>query len=114
MLGVLLNGKVPLLEALGLARQTARNVHFSTSSPGPRRPSRGGRASARFAESDLVSPSLVEAIRSGEQSGQMAALLLNIADFLDEDNEVVVKSLTSILEPVDPDRARAWWSASSR
>jgi type II secretory pathway component PulF len=30
----------------------------------------------------------------------MGPLLLNIADFLDEDNEVVVKSLTSILEPL--------------
>jgi len=27
-------------------------------------------------------------------------LLLNIADFMDEDNEVVVRTLTSILEPV--------------
>jgi len=42
----------------------------------------------------------LEAIRSGEQSGQMAMLLLNMADFLDEENEVVIKSLTSILEPV--------------
>jgi type II secretory pathway component PulF len=53
-----------------------------------------------FDESDLVSPTLVEAIRSGEQSGQLGALLINISDFLDEENEVIVKSLTSILEPV--------------
>ena len=30
----------------------------------------------------------------------MAVLMLNMADFLDEENEVVVKSLTSILEPI--------------
>src|SRR3954452_4379205 len=29
VLGVLVNGKVPLLEALGLARQTVRNSHFT-------------------------------------------------------------------------------------
>ena len=43
--------------------------------------------------------SLCEAIKSGEQSGQMGPLLISIADFLDEDNEVVLKSLTSIMEP---------------
>src|SRR6185295_4632790 len=38
--------------------------------------------------------------RSGEQTGQMSTLLISIADFLDEENEVVVRSLTSIIEPV--------------
>jgi type II secretory pathway component PulF len=47
-----------------------------------------------------MSPSVVEAIRSGERSGQLAPVLLMVADALDEDNEVVVKTLTSILEPV--------------
>jgi type IV pilus assembly protein PilC len=56
--------------------------------------------SSAFGDSPLVSPSIVEAMRSGEQSGQVAVLLLNISDFLDEENEVVVKSLTSILEPI--------------
>ena len=30
----------------------------------------------------------------------MSTLLMSIADFLDEENEVVVRSLTSIIEPV--------------
>jgi type II secretory pathway component PulF len=30
----------------------------------------------------------------------LANLLLNLADFLDEENEIIVRSLTSILEPV--------------
>ena len=61
---------------------------------------KGGSMSTAFATGGLVTPSLCEAIKSGEQSGQMGPLLLSIADFLDEDNEVVLKSLTSILEPV--------------
>lgn len=48
----------------------------------------------------MISPSVYEAIRSGEQTGQVGPLLLNIADFLDEENEIVVRSLSSILEPV--------------
>lgn len=101
VLAVLLNGKVPLLDALALARQTVRNVHFvALVGRAEEAVTRGSTISAVFAESDLVDPSLTEAIRSGEQSGQMGTLLLNISDFLDEENEVVIKSLTSILEPM--------------
>jgi type IV pilus assembly protein PilC len=102
VLGVLMAGRVPLLEALALARQTARNVRYvALVAAAEEAVTRGSTISAAFAEAeDLVTPSICEAIRSGEQSGQMGPLLLNIADFLDEDNEVVVKSLTSILEPL--------------
>jgi type II secretory pathway component PulF len=101
MLGVLLAGKVPLLEALGLARQCVSNhkyVELVTRAEDA--VTRGSNVSTVFAATDLVNPTLCEAIRAGEQSGQMGPLLLNIADFLDEENEVVVKSLTSILEPI--------------
>ena len=102
VLGVLMAGRVPMLEALALARQTARNVRYvALVAAAEEAVTRGSTISAAFATAeDLVSPSICEAIRSGEQSGQMGPLLLNIADFLDEDNEVIVKSLTSILEPL--------------
>lgn len=101
VLGVLLAGKVPLLEALALARQTVSNHKYvDLVARAEDAVTRGGNVSTVFAATDLVSPALCEAIRAGEQSGQMGNLLLNIADFLDEENEVIVKSLTSILEPV--------------
>jgi type II secretory pathway component PulF len=101
VLGVLLAGKVPLLEALGLARQTVSNCKYvDLVARAEDAVTRGSNVSTVFAATDLVNPALCEAIRAGEQSGQMGPLLLNIADFLDEENEVVVKSLTSILEPV--------------
>jgi type IV pilus assembly protein PilC len=101
VLGVLLAGKVPLLEALALARQTVSNFKYvDLVARAEEAVTRGSNVSTVFAATDLVSPALCEAIRAGEQSGQMGPLLLNIADFLDEENEVVVKSLTSILEPI--------------
>jgi len=36
---------------------------------------------------------------TGEQAGQVGEVLLNLADFMDEDNEVVIKSIMSLLEP---------------
>lgn len=101
ILGVLLVGKVPLLEALSLTRQTVRNLlYVELMTKAEDAVVRGANISGVFASTDLVNPSLCEAIRSGEESGQIGPLLINIADFLDEENEVIVKSLTSILEPI--------------
>ena len=60
---------------------------------------RGDPLSSAFADSRLVSSSVHEAIRSGEQSGQIGTLLTHLADFADKENESTVRSLTSILEP---------------
>lgn len=101
VLGVLITGKVPLLESLQLARHTAGNVHYAKLvASAEQAVTRGSTISSVFAESTLIQPSLTEAIRSGEQSGQIGTLLLSMADFMDEENEVVVRSLTSILEPL--------------
>jgi type II secretory pathway component PulF len=101
ILGVLGQGSVPLLDALGLARQTATNLQFiRLMSRAEAAVTRGSTISSAFSESPLIDHSLCEAVRSGEQSGQLANLLLNLADFLDEENEIIVRSLTSILEPV--------------
>ncbi|MCK4276338.1 MAG: type II secretion system F family protein, partial [Phycisphaerae bacterium] len=53
-----------------------------------------------FTDMDLISPIVCGAIRSGEQSGKLGLLLLHVADFLDDENEIIIRSLTSIIEPV--------------
>ena len=60
----------------------------------------GESLSLAFSDENLISPSVHEAIRSGEQSGQINRLLMNIANFLDDENEIVLRSLTSIIEPL--------------
>lgn len=101
VLGVLLDGKVAMLEALSLAKSAAVNsVYVALLARAEEAVIRGENVSTALADPSLVAPALCEAIRSGERTGQVAPVLLNVADFLDEDNEVVVKSLTSIIEPV--------------
>jgi type IV pilus assembly protein PilC len=100
LLGVLLESHVNILDALRLSRNAVRNHHYvALMTRAEDAVTRGKPISSAFAESDLVPPSLTEAVRSGEQSGQVGRLMLNVADFLDEENEVVVRSLTSIIEP---------------
>jgi type IV pilus assembly protein PilC len=101
MLGVLLESRVPVLEALTLTRDTTSNVHYTElMDRAEKAVSQGQEISSVFGDTDLITPSVYEATRSGEKSGQVGPLLLNLGDFLDEENEVTLKSLTSIIEPV--------------
>lgn len=101
VLGVLLEGKVAILDALRLTRESTGNHHYADLiARAEEAVTRGETVSSAFASSPLVNPSVCEALRSGEKTGQVAPVLLSIADFMDEDNDVLVKSLTSILEPL--------------
>lgn len=101
LLGVLMAGHVPVLKALQLVKDAAGNVKYTELiSVAEDYVSQGELISTAFSNRDLVDPTVYEAIRSGEQSGQLDQLLLNVADFMEEDNEVIVRSLTTIIEPV--------------
>jgi len=101
LLGVLMEGHVPILQALRLVRRAAGNVHYADLiSKAEKHVANGELLSLAFSDENLISPSVHEAIRSGEQSGQINHLLMNIADFLDDENEIVLRSLTSIIEPL--------------
>jgi len=101
LIGILLEARIPITEALRLSRDAAGNVHYvELIRKAEEIVVAGEPISTAFADERLISPSVYEAVRSGEQSGKVGPLLLNIADFMDEDNEVVVRTLTSILEPV--------------
>lgn len=99
-LGVLLESKVPLLEALTLTKAAAGNCRYADLlTKVEEEVTRGEPMSACLRESPLIAPSIVEAVVTGEQAGQVGEVLLNLADFMDEDNEVVIKSIMSLLEP---------------
>lgn len=101
LLGVLMQSQVPLLEALSLTKAAAGNVHYERLiERAEEAVQRGEPISSAFADESLISPSVYEAIRSGESTGQIGPLLLSLADFMDEENETILRSLTSILEPV--------------
>jgi type II secretory pathway component PulF len=101
LLGMLLEAKIPVLDALRLVRSAAGNVLYQELIvEAEEYVARGEPMSQAFADTPLFSPSIYEAVRSGEHSGEIDRLLLNVSDFLDEENDVTVRSLTSIIEPV--------------
>lgn len=100
-LGVLLQSKVQLLDALRLTKLGTPNHHYAELLQRAEvAVTRGDPISTAFGRKDLVPANIYEALRNGERTGQVGPLLLNMADFMDEENEVVMKSLTSIIEPL--------------
>ncbi|MCC6682986.1 MAG: type II secretion system F family protein [Phycisphaeraceae bacterium] len=101
LLGVLVDSYVPLLDALDLTKAAASNHHYAALIDRAKEAvTRGEPMSDAFSDERLISPSVFEAIRSGESTGQVSVMMLNMAEFMDEENEVVLKTLTSILEPL--------------
>lgn len=100
-LGVLVQSRVQLLDAIRLARLGTMNHHYADLlSRAEQAVVCGEPISTAFSREDLIPSNIYEALRNGERSGQVGPLLLNMADFMDEENEVVMKSLTSIIEPL--------------
>ncbi len=101
LLGVLMDSHLPLLEVLDLIRDGTKNVHYShLLDEAKEAVTRGEPISTAFIKSDLITPSVTEAIRSGEATGKVASSLLVMSDMIDEENEVLIKSLTGVLEPL--------------
>lgn len=106
VLGVLLEGKVALLDALRLTRQATGNTRYAAliervEDAVTRGESVSAALGAPASEGpNLISPAVCEAVRSGEKTGQIGPVLLSVAEAMDEDNEVLMKSLTSLIEPL--------------
>jgi type IV pilus assembly protein PilC len=101
VLGALLEAKVGLLDALKLTRQaTTLEAYAKVLEEAEERITRGENFSATLAGSPLIPPAIVEAVASGERSGQIGPVLTQVGKFMDEDNELIIKSLTTLLEPL--------------
>lgn len=101
VLGVLVEAKVPLLDALRLTREASGNrAYGDLLEQVENRVTKGESVSITLERTPLIDANIVEAIRSGERSGSLGPVLASVADFLDEDNEVVLKSLSSVIEPL--------------
>ncbi|GJQ30592.1 MAG: type II secretion system protein F [Phycisphaerae bacterium] len=101
VLGVLLDGKVTLLEAIRLTRQATGLRRFeSMLARAEDHVTRGESFSAAINIPALIPPNFVEAVRSGERSGKVSNVLLTLADAMDEDNDLALKTVTGLLEPL--------------
>jgi type IV pilus assembly protein PilC len=100
-LGTLLQSGVPILDALDICARTSGNVVIENGIMLVRRRISEGRNMAEpLTEAKVFPDMVVQMIGVGEQTGALDQMLNKIADFYEEETDIAVASLTSMLEPI--------------
>jgi type IV pilus assembly protein PilC len=100
-LGTLVASGVPILEALSIVRETCTNAVFERMYQRVYESIREGDTIAQpLKESRLVDDMVINMIDVGEETGDLDTMLYKIADVYDEEVNVMVESLISLLEPL--------------
>ena len=100
-LGTLINAGVPILEAITITRDTCGNEVFARALNTVHDAIREGEPFAEPLRTTKVVDSIVtNMIDVGEETGEMDKMLMKVADNYDEEVEVLVESLVSLLEPI--------------
>jgi type IV pilus assembly protein PilC len=99
--GTMLSSGVPILDALEIVAKTAgnrvveRGILFVRA-----KISEGKNIAGPLADTKVFPPMVVQMIGVGEATGAMDQMLSKIADFYDDEVDVAVAALTSMLEPI--------------
>lgn len=100
-LGTLIASGVPILEALLIARDTSGNHVFERAFDNIYTAIREGETIAvPLKEAKIVDDMVVNMVDVGEETGALDDMLYRVADVYDEEVEVKVESLISLLEPI--------------
>ncbi|MGB2986974.1 MAG: type II secretion system F family protein [Phycisphaerae bacterium] len=100
-LGTLISAGVPILEAIKITKETAGNEVYVRALEKVHDSIREGESFAAPLRSAKVCDGLVtNMIDVGEETGELDKMLLKIADTYDEELDVAVASLVSLVEPI--------------
>lgn len=100
-LGTLIGAGVPILEAINITRETAGNEVFADMLGKVHYAIRQGDTFANpLKQSKTVDGIVTNMVEVGEETGDLDKMMLKVADNYDEEVDVLVGSLMSLLEPV--------------
>jgi type IV pilus assembly protein PilC len=99
-LGTLLSSGVPILDALDIVAKTAGNVIIEEGLVYTRaKISEGKNMAEPLTDANIFPPIVVQMVAVGEQTGALDTMLNKVADFYEEEVDVAIAALTSLLEP---------------
>jgi type IV pilus assembly protein PilC len=99
-LGTLVSSGVPILDGLNIVSKTSGNKTIETAILNARSSIREGETIADpLGRSGMFPPMVIQMISVGESTGALDSMLSKIADFYEEEVDVAVANLTSLLEP---------------
>ena len=100
-LGTMLGAGVPILDSLDIVATTAGNAVIEKELRKARASIAEGQTVAEpLGKSGVFPPMVVQMISVGEATGALDEMLSKIADFYDEEVDIAVDALTSLLEPL--------------
>lgn len=99
-LGTLVSSGVPILDGLNIVSRASGNKTIETAILNARASIREGETIAEpLNRSGVFTPMVIQMISVGESTGALDSMLSKIADFYEEEVDVTVANLTSLLEP---------------
>jgi len=100
-LGILLTSGISFLQALKIVKGVIQNNYIAEKLDGVTDDiGKGKTVSGSIKKLNIFSPILHHTIAIGEMSGNLEEQLINIADAYDQEIELQLRSLTSLLEPI--------------
>ena len=100
-LSTLVKSGVPILSALDIVSKTSGNVVVEKAVSNVRNSVQEGESISKPMEKSGIFPPLVtRMVEVGEKSGELENMLSKIADFYDEQVDVAVDGMTSLIEPL--------------
>ncbi|MFZ0638015.1 MAG: type II secretion system F family protein [Candidatus Acidiferrales bacterium] len=100
-LGTLISSGVPILEGLDITARTSGNAVVEKAINQTRKAVEAGRSLVDpLKETDVFPGMVTQMIGVGEQTGAMDAMLQKIADFYEDEVDVAVKDMLTLMEPV--------------
>ena len=99
-LGTLVSSGVPILDGLTIVSRTSGNRVIEMAILNARASIREGETIAEpLSRSNIFPPMVIQMISVGESTGALDSMLSKIADFYEEEVDIAVVNLTSLLEP---------------
>jgi type IV pilus assembly protein PilC len=99
-LGTLVSSGVPILDGLNIVSRAAGNRTVETAILNARASIREGETIAEpLGRSGVFPPMVIQMISVGESTGALDSMLSKIAEFYEEEVDVTVANMTSLLEP---------------
>jgi type IV pilus assembly protein PilC len=99
--GTLLASGVPILQTLSIAKEAAGNMVYEKAIERVKESIKEGESvAAPLSQFSLFPPLVSNMITVGEETGELSHMLIKIADRYDDDVDVLIGQLTSLIEPI--------------
>ena len=100
-MGVLINAGVPILDTIVITAEVSGNIHYKNMWRHVHDSVRKGKKiSQSFGSGQLLPASVIQMIRSGEDSGTLGSVLEEVSEFYQRQLKDTIKIVTSMIEPL--------------